>query len=499
MRAARVTLTTPAGVRPATVTTGLAARGVVQGVVGRGFSFAFAYLATIVLARWLGPAEYGVYGVIVSVLIVIQQTGRFTIPPAAAKLISEDEIRSTAIQQTALFLGTLLFLCLFVLLWITAGPLAVLFGLSNDGASLFRIAALELPLFGVYAIYRGVLQGRHDFLALSVADALYAGAKLAAVVLLLGFWLSVSSALVANVLASLGALLFVISRISIKIRWPSPGAVTPLVHLALPLGLYMLALQTISYLDLWSLKVLAPGEQAATIGLYVAARNVAIVPGVVLMVVSDVLLPSLSRALANGDTGLSRAYIQGAVRFLGILIAPLVLVLMLGADDIMSFLYSGEFRTGGAYVKVLVLYAVALPFIDLFASALSARGEPYRGGATVLLVIPLMTVLNVTLIGWWGPIGAAYSSALAGLSGAVILGVLVFRRFGPLVTRRTLLNIAVATTALVLVARLFPMRDSLPLVAYIACLGTYSLTLVLLREVRRNDLEPLALWKWGFR
>jgi O-antigen/teichoic acid export membrane protein len=476
----------------------VAARGVVQGVVGRGLNFAFAYLATIVLARWLGPAAYGVYGVIVSVLIVIQQTGRFTIPPAAAKLISEDEVGSTAIQQTALFVGTLLFLCLFVLLWITAGPLAVLFGLSDDGASLFRIAALDLPLFGLYAVYRGVLQGRHDFLAMGIADALYATVKLAGIVVLLGIWLSVSSALVANVLASAGALLFVMSRLSIKIRWPSSTVFRRLSHLALPLGVYMLALQTISYLDLWALTAVDSGQRDS-IGVYVAARNVAIVPSVVLMVVSDVLLPSLSRALAENNASLSRSYIQGAVRFLGILVVPLALLLMFAADDFMTLLYSDAFRPGGAYVRILVLYAVSMPFIDLFASALSARGEPYWGGIILLGIIPLGLALDVTLIGRYGAVGAAYGSALAGITGAVVLGVLTFRRFGPLLPWRTFVNSAVATTVMALAARQFAVGEPRPLLAYVACIGIYGFMLVLLREIRRADFEPLAFWKWGFR
>jgi O-antigen/teichoic acid export membrane protein len=479
-------------------TVGLVAHGVVQGVAGRGLNFVFAYLATVILARRLGPASYGVYGIVISVLIWIEQTGRFTIPPAAAKLIPEDQARSTSVQQTALFLGAVLFASLFALLWVAAGPLANAFGLSEEGAALFRIAALDLPLFGLYAVYRGVLQGRHDFLALGIAEALYAAAKLVAVVLLLGVWLSVRSALVANLIASFAALLYVMSRVSIGIRRPAPDVVRPLIHLALPLGLYMLALQTITQVDLWALTALSVGQDAGTVGLYVAARNVAVVPGVVLMVVSDVLLPSISRALAANDTRLSGAYLQGAVRFLGILIVPVALLLMLAADDIMTLLYSGTFRGGGDYLRVLVLYAVALPFIDLFASALSASGKPYRGGATLALVIPIAVALNVILIQSYGAVGAAYASALSGMAGTIVLGVLVSRRFGTFVAWRTLLNTIVATVAMILVARSAASLD-IPVFAYVSCVGVYGLALVVLGELRRKDLEPLAFWKWGFR
>jgi O-antigen/teichoic acid export membrane protein len=483
----------------ASATFSLVARGVVQGVLGRGLNYVFAYLATVILARRLGPAAYGVYGVIISVLIWIEQTARFTIPPAAAKLIPEDGNRAATVQQTALVLGATLFALLFVVLWVAAEPLAAVFGLSDGGALLFRIAALDLPLFGLYAVYRGVLQGHHDFLALSIAEALYAAVKLAGVVLFLGLWLSVASALAANAVASAAALLFVMSRISIGLRRPSTDVVRPLVRFALPLGLYMLALQTITQLDLWLLTALSGDRNADTVGLYVAARNIAVVPGVVLMVVSDVLLPSLSRAFAAADAGVSRAYLQGAVRFLGILIAPAALLLMVGADDVMSLLYSADFRAGGSYLRVLVLYAVALPFIDLFASALSARGEPYRGGLTLGLVIPIAAALNVVLIGSQGAMGAAYASALVGIIGTTMLGVLAFRRYGTLVSRRTLLNAGAATTAMALAARQFAGAEAHPVIAYLGSVAIYGLALLILGELRRTDLEPLAFWRWGFR
>jgi O-antigen/teichoic acid export membrane protein len=463
-----------------TATAALTARGVVQAVVGRGLNFVFAYLATVLLARRLGPAAYGVYGVVISVLIWIEQTARFTVPPAAAKLIPEDRIRSPLVQQTALFLGSILFASLFVVLWTAAGT-----------------AALDLPLFGLYAIYRGVLQGRHDFLSLAIADALYAAAKLAAVILLLGLWLSVASALVANVLASLAALVFVMSRGSIPLRRPSSAVVSPLIRLALPLGLYMLALQTITHLDLWALTALDAGRDAGTLGLYVAARNVAIVPGVVLMVVSDVLLPSLSRAIAADDARVAPTYIRAAVRFLAILVVPIVLVLAVGADDIMGLLYSGEFRTGGGYLRALLVYAALLPFMDLFASVLSARGEPYRGGTTLAVVIPAAVALNLLLIPRYGPMGAAYASGLAGLAGTAALGVQVFRRCGAFVAGRTFLNIVLASGAAVMIARQLAVRAWHPFVVCGAGLTVYAAVLLVLRELRQEDVEPLAFWKWS--
>jgi O-antigen/teichoic acid export membrane protein len=484
----------PAAYHRLTSTPRLVARGTAQSVLGRGCYFAFGYLATIILARGLGPVDYGVYGLIMSVLLWFEQTSKFTISPAVAILIPKEGHNPAALQQTALFLNFLLFILLFILLWLAAPLLADLFDL-HGGANLFRLAALDLPFFGMYVLYRGVLLGHREFLSISTADVLYSVTKLGGIVLLLALWLSVPGALVVNVLASVGAMLFVMSRVSIKMLQPAYDLIGPLIRFALPLGLYMLGVQTIRNLDLWFLKVLSPGKEASTIGLYVAARNVAIVPSVILMVVSDVLLPSLSRALAKNDTELSRRYIQGGVRFLWILVLPIALLFMLTAQEIMVLLYSSSFGEGGIYLRILILYAVSLAFMDLFASALNARGQPYLSGAALFLLIPIALPVNIFLILPYGAVGAAYASALTGLLGAVTLGVLVYRRLGSLIRFRTLLNVMIAILLMAAIATQFTVTGPLLAIFYVGCLGIYGLGLVLLGEVTWEDLEPLALWR----
>jgi O-antigen/teichoic acid export membrane protein len=469
------------------------ARGTAQNLLSRGCVFAFGYLATIILARALGPGHYGVYGLIMSVLLWIEQTSRFTISPAAAILIPKDNDNTSALQQTALFLNAVLFLLLFVVLWFTAPLLADIFGLQ-DGADLFRLAALDLPFFGMYAVYYGVLQGRRDFLSIGIADVIYALIKLAGILLLLGFWLSVRAALIVNVVASAGVVLFVLARVPIKGLRPDYSLVRPILRVALPLGLYMLALQTTANVDIWFLKTLNPGDEA-TIGMYVAARSVAMAPGVILMVVSDVLLPSLSHALGENDAGLARRYLQGGVRLLCIAGFPIVFLFMLAGEEIMILLYSSSFHEAANYLPILIFYSMCLPFIDLFAASLSARGQPLVGGITLFLVIPIAVVLDIFLILAYGPIGAAYGSAITGLLGVFALGLLVYKRLGSLITSRTLFNVTIAIVAMSAVATQITLTGTWLGIVTVGCLILYVLGLIGLGEVTWGDVEPLAFWR----
>ena len=69
-------------------------QGTVQIMLGRMVLFASGYFVAMLLARRLGPAEYGLYGIILSVVLWIEAIGDFGIPEAATKLIPEDENRA---------------------------------------------------------------------------------------------------------------------------------------------------------------------------------------------------------------------------------------------------------------------------------------------------------------------------------------------------------------------------------------------------------------------
>jgi O-antigen/teichoic acid export membrane protein len=69
--------------------------------------------------------------------------------------------------------------------------------------------------------------------------------------------------------------------------------------MAAPIGFYALAHLLTSSLDLLILRVILGSAQEATVGLYLAALNIARVPAFALSSITAVLLPSVSRASAR--------------------------------------------------------------------------------------------------------------------------------------------------------------------------------------------------------
>jgi O-antigen/teichoic acid export membrane protein len=79
----------------------VAARGTVQLIFARGCFMVGGYFIAVTLARELGPVDFGVYGVIMSVLVWIEMASSSGVPAATAKLVPEYVRRESDVEKTA--------------------------------------------------------------------------------------------------------------------------------------------------------------------------------------------------------------------------------------------------------------------------------------------------------------------------------------------------------------------------------------------------------------
>jgi stage V sporulation protein B len=474
--------------------TGRAARGTIQLAVSQACLFISGYVITILLARGLGPEDYGIYGIILSILFWVEQTSRLGIPSATAKLIAEDRQGAPLLAQTVRLLGAGLFCVAFALLWATAPMLAGLFHLP-DGASLLRLAAFDIPFYGMYFIYRGVSQGRREFATLSMASASYGLGK---VVGILGMWalgLSIEGALMVNILGSCVALAVIASRTPVPLGLCDAATVRLVLRLGFPLAMWACIASLLYQLDLWSLKVLLPGDRPQAIGIYMAATQVGRIPQLGVQVVSIVLFASLARASSSHDIMLAQRYVQGAIRFLWVVLLPLSVLTAVEAEEIMTLLFSLRFAGGGAVLRVLIFGFSLFAFWDAFSTMLHAKGEMYISVAIGVALLVVQLALNLALIPVYGPLGAAWAMAATMGVGTLITGVLVYRRFGMLLPSATLVRGVAATVVMVSVGAQVAVPGLLLALQYLGLLGVYVLALAALGELRWEDLRPFALWK----
>ena len=471
-------------------------RHTLQLFAGRIALFVFGYPIAIILARELGPAAYGVYGIILSVLVWIEHTGTWGIPEAITKLSAEaaDEGRRD-IESTGQTLLLVLYLALFAVCWGAAPLIARLFQIS-EAASLFRVAIIDLPFSGIYFAQHGVLGGRRNFGALSGGMVIYGLAKFVGILIALLLGISIFWALIVNILATIAGLSFLTRYVyPIRLRL-SESQAKIIVQLAVPIGLYCMMSLILFNLDFWCLKIIGtvPGE---VIGIYAAALNVARLSDLASSAISDALFPSAAIILTARDRPAGRRYVQDASRMLLLGLLPFTVLLALTAEELLTFLYAGAYSTGAAVLALQVFAFALFGVARAYSGMLIAQGSPYLATGMACLAIPLAIGLNMVLIPYFGAIGAATSLVLTALCTTTTTGLMLARQFGSLIRLSTLLKALLAAAVMALIVPYIVLTGPWLALKYVLLLGVYGLVLLLLRELDEEDVSALALWRKG--
>jgi O-antigen/teichoic acid export membrane protein len=294
-----------------------AARGTLWHGISQVVQAVSGYLVAVILARGLGPANFGVYGLIYSFLMAVELITILGIPGAVSRLTAEGRDQDGALRATGLGLVAALCLIAFAALWLLAPRLSVWLGVPGS-AGLIRIAIIDIPCFGVYFLISHILNGRRDFAGQSIGITLYALTKVVGTAALTVIGLSIAGALIVNVLTSLVGLLYTALRAgkpSFNFKF---AAARPILQLAAPVAWIALGTQLLLNMDLWFLGHAGADIGAKTGGYYVAAKNLARIPNLIAFVMNSVLIPSIAHAMSAGDSEQARRIIRGSMRFLAL-------------------------------------------------------------------------------------------------------------------------------------------------------------------------------------
>ncbi len=469
-----------------------AARGTIALVLSRGGYFVLGYLAVVALARELGPAAYGIYSVIMALLVWLEESGRYAVPSAAAKLLAETSAPSDrqALERSALALNLGVHVFFFLVLWVLAPGLASWFDIE-DGVLLFRLAAIDLPLFGLYAATQAIHQGHRHFMLLGVSQVAYAFAKFAGVLSLMVIGVSLPKALVINVLSTIVGCAFLLPKSDLRWQGQWFSKVSPLVAIAVPIGFYYFPLMLRSTLLLGTLQLLLPDSEDATIGILMAAVNIARVPAFALATVTVVILPSISGALARDDMVLARQYLQQALRFFAILFLPACFVLVVESEALMLFIYSEAFAGGGLLLGLLVVSEGLYTVQAILGSVLHAAGEMRKAAVVILLALMPYLGLLVVLTHIVGVVGAVWAAVVTPLLGIVVFGAMIRRRFGSLLPRHRVVKLALAGGLMFGTEALLPDLGGWWMLLHGIGLVVYVVTLMVCREITWADMETI--------
>ena len=164
-------------------------------------------------------------------------------------------------------------------------------------------------------------------------------------------------------------------------------------------------------------KKLVPG--AASAGYYTSAKAMAHAVPFAFFALSGALFPAVSNAYSAGEFEHLKAYIKKANQLLLFITAPVAVLVIKNAADILGFIYGEAYLSGAAPLRFLIIGFSLLAFFIVHKTIITGCGFPKVSSALTLILLPVCVILQLVLIPIYGLIGAAVASALSFCIGGI--------------------------------------------------------------------------------
>jgi len=386
------------------------ARGAANLVGGRIVAIFSAFLLQVAMARMLGVEDYGLFGLIISILTWIEivhwgigraATLQVAITPSQARGIESRYARyqiGISLILMAVGIGLSFLLQAFV---------------DREGAlPFFLLSFMDIPLLSLYCLYLGLLNGlrRQKYAAMSLAT--YYVSRLVFCVLLVAAGLSLYGAIIGNFLCSLAGLsvgTFYFRRLtSVEGKGFEPKGYEVLKKI-LPFMVVSLVFNVSLNINLWLVGLLGSDKD---LGIYNAAFSMSRVIFVLFSGLTIALFPAIVSSLSEGAVARSRRMLQQSFRFLFLFILPILTYAAISGDVILNIFGKG-YVSGAPYLSLLIMSFSIASILYILNDLHMAGGRYYQVIACNLLAVAIEVTCCLLLIPRMGMAGSATAMAIA--------------------------------------------------------------------------------------
>jgi O-antigen/teichoic acid export membrane protein len=403
----------------------------------RVVSAALAYLSQILLARWMGGSDYGVYVYVWTWVLLLGSMMDFGISASAQKIIPEYRTRGEHALLRG-FLSGSRWMTLIASAVVSVLLAAVVKALSPwIGASEvvpLYIGCITLPAFVVANTQDGIARS-HDWMRLGlmpqfiVRQSLIIG--LTAGAFALGFHLGATAAMLASAaavwIAMIGQMIVLNRRLDSHVE---PGAKAydfrGWLAISLPIlmveGFYLL----LSYTDVL---VLQQFRSSAEVGVYFAVVKTLALVSFIHYAMSATTAHRFAEYHALGDNARLSAYVAHAIKWtFWPSLAATILLLALGKP--LLWLFGPQFVVGYEIMFIAAIGLVVRSAIGPVERLLNMLGHQHICALAYALSFVMNVVLCIALVPRFGGHGAAAATSISLTFETVLLFWIVRQRLG---------------------------------------------------------------------
>ncbi|MFC6991487.1 flippase [Haladaptatus sp. GCM10025707] len=386
--------------------------------VGLFVELAISFVAKLVIARVLGPVNYGAVSLGITTATIVSTVVLLGLNTGIGRYLPtfSDDARRRGVLVSAFQVGVPLSLLASLLIVVFAPTIARVVFTDPATAPVLRIFALAIPLAAVMKLAVGSVQG----LKLSLPKVYIQNISLPTLrfvgilaVLSIGFgatgvaWAYVFSYLGA---ATLGVY-FLYTRTTLFDR---TSRYEPM-HSDLLLFSAPLVVSTVMTFVFADMDTFMLGYFSSTgdVGVYNTIYPIALLLTTMLSSFGFIFMPVIAELYADGDTESMRTLYQVVTKWIFTVTVPLFVVVALFPEQSIRVTFGEQYVSGALALSVLSVaffsHAIAGPNSDALTSLGRTRLIMYDN----TLVAAVNFVLNVLLIPRYGVLGAAVATAVA--------------------------------------------------------------------------------------
>jgi O-antigen/teichoic acid export membrane protein len=403
----------------------------------RVISAVFAYLSQILLARWMGSSEYGVYVYVWTWVLLLGSMMDFGTAASAQKIIPEYRTRGEQALLRGFLSGSrwMTFAVSSAVALLLAGVVKLVSPwLDSETVLPLYIGCLTLPAFVVANTQDGIARS-YDWMRLGlmpqfiVRQALIIGFTAGAFVL--GFRLGATAAMLASAAAVWIAMIGQMTVLNRRLRGQiEPGAKAHDYRGWLAISLPILLVESfyllLSYTDVLVLQQFRPSEE---VGIYFAVVKTLALVSFIHYAMAATTAHRFAEYHALGDQPRLEAYLAHAIKwtFWPSLAATIAL---LAVGKPLLWLFGPQFTVGYDIMFIAAIGLVVRSAIGPVERLLNMLGHQHICALAYALAFVMNVVLCIALVPRFGGHGAAAATSVSLTFETVLLFWIVRRRLG---------------------------------------------------------------------
>lgn len=487
-----------------------AGRGVLLIATAKVFFIVSAFGVRFALPRVFGSEQmFGLFSVAFSAVSMLNNVLIASTLQTVSKMVSEDEGRADTMLRHGLVLQTAVGVVLAAGLSLGA-PIWAEHLLLNAGLTpLFRVAGIVVLAYALYAALVGSLNGRRRFQHQAGLDMGFSVLRTTGLIGGAALGLGALGAMSGFAAASVAILIVALATVGIG-RSGGRAELGRWLRFMGPIWFYQACINGILQIDLQILSRTATelamvdgtSADAATAlanvlsAHYNAAQTFAFVPYQLILAVTFIVFPFVSRATSLGDAEATRRYIENAMRFSLIVLLAIGAPIGGAAGGVLRIAYPEPYLAGADALGVLVFGQVAFALFVIGATILSGAGRPMVAALIALgslIVVVIATRVAITTTGIEGHdtlVATAIGTSIGTVLALVVVGLTIWRAFGAFLPIVSGLRALLAGAAGFATARFVPHGTAIgALSALIAGGVVYLIALVITGEIGRRELD----------